>query len=137
MALTVFRSKEQAVEFALRLIAAVIMVQTLFFKFTGAAESVYIFSRLGAEPFGRYATGIGEAIASVLLFIPRTKYIGAMMGAGMMAGAMASHLFILGISIMDDGGELFSFACIVFLCCSYLLLRGYQRKDITLKPLYI
>ncbi|MBC7450501.1 MAG: DoxX family protein [Cytophagales bacterium] len=129
--------RQKIVELALKVIAAGIMIQTLFFKFTGAGESVYIFSKMGIEPFGRYATGTAEAIASVFLFIPRLKNIGALISAGMMTGAILSHVFMLGISIMGDHGELFSFALIVFLCSDYILFKGIQRNEITLKPLYI
>ena len=111
------------------------MIQTLYFKFTGAEESVYIFSSLHAEPFGRYITGVGEAIASVLLFIPKLKYLGAIISIGMMAGAIIAHLFIIGIYINNDGGELFIFALTVLLCCSFVLMRGFLQKKITLKPL--
>jgi hypothetical protein len=111
------------------------MIQTLYFKFTGAEESVYIFSSLHAEPFGRYITGVGEALASALLFIPNLKYIGAILSVGMMTGAIAVHLFIIGIFINNDGGELFIFALTVLICCSFLLIRGYQQKKIILKPL--
>ena len=132
---SLFSNKGEIIEFALRLIAAIIMIQTLYFKFTGAEESVYIFSSLHAEPFGRYITGVGEAIASVLLFIPKLKYLGAIISIGMMAGAIIAHLFIIGIYINNDGGELFIFALTVLLCCSFVLMRGFLQKKITLKPL--
>jgi hypothetical protein len=132
---SLFSNKGEIIEFALRLIAAVIMIQTLYFKFTGAEESVYIFSSLHAEPFGRYLTGVGEALASVLLFIPNLKYLGALLSFGMMIGAIAAHLFIIGIYINNDGGELFIFALTALICCSFVLIRGFQQKKITLKPL--
>jgi hypothetical protein len=96
-----------------RIVAAVILVQTLFFKFTGAEESVYIFSRLGLEPWGRYASGVAELFAAALLFFPRTIWIGAAMAAGVMVGAIGSHLTKLGIVVKDDGGLLFALALIV------------------------
>jgi len=132
---SLFSNKGEIIEFALRLIAAIIMIQTLYFKFTGAEESVYIFSSLHAEPFGRYITGVGEALASVLLFIPNLKYLGALLSVGMMIGAIAAHLFIIGIYINNDGGELFVFALTVLICCSFVLIRGFHQKKITLKPL--
>src|SRR5712672_4020652 len=73
---------------SLRLLAAVIMLQTLFFKFSGAEESVYIFSQLGIEPWGRIGTGIAELIASILILIPRTTPLGALLGLGIMSGAL-------------------------------------------------
>ena len=81
----------------IKLIAVVILVQTLYFKFTGAEESVYIFSTLGAEPYGRIGSGVIELIASLLILIPRTTLLGALLGFGTMLGAIVSHLLILGI----------------------------------------
>jgi uncharacterized membrane protein YphA (DoxX/SURF4 family) len=81
----------------LRIVASAILLQTLFFKFTAAPESVYIFEKLNAEPYGRIGSGIIELIASIFILIPRTTLIGAIIGAGTMFGALLSHLFILGI----------------------------------------
>ena len=105
----------------LRLVAAIIMLQTLFFKFTGAEESVYIFSTLGMEPWGRIGTGVVELIASVLLLIPSTTAFGALLGAGVMSGALVSHLTKLGIVVKDDNGLLFTYALLVFSSCLILL----------------
>tara|TARA_R110000868_G_scaffold383578_6_gene650637 strand:- start:14611 stop:15003 length:393 start_codon:yes stop_codon:yes gene_type:complete len=112
----------------LRILAAGIMLQTLFFKFTGAPESIYIFETVGLEPFGRYASGIAELIASVLLLIPRTSWLGAIIGIGVIFGAIMSHLTILGIEVMGDGGVLFAMAIIVFLSCAIILYA--HRKEI-------
>jgi putative oxidoreductase len=112
-------SKTQAVlSWALQLAAAGILLQTLFFKFTGAEESVYIFTTLGAEPWGRIGSGLVELIASVLLLIPATASIGALVALGVMAVAIASHLTVLGIDVKGDGGLLFGLALIVFACCA-------------------
>lgn len=110
-----------------KLLAVVILVQTLYFKFTGAEESVYIFSTLGIEPFGRIGSGIVELIASFLILIPRTTLLGALLGLGTMLGAIFSHLFILGIEVKNDGGTLFILAIITFLCC-LLLIYNQKRK---------
>src|SRR5579871_1465525 len=83
----------------LRGIAAVILLQTLFFKFTGAKESVYIFSTLGLEPWGRIGSGIVELIASILLLTPRTVAFGAILSLGVISGAIVSHLTKLGIAL--------------------------------------
>jgi hypothetical protein len=104
--------------FAFRLIAAGILLQTLYFKFTGAEESVYIFSKLGMEPVGRIGAGIAELIVSILLLYPKTAWLGALGGVGILAGAILSHLFVLGISVKDDGGLLFFLALIAFVCCA-------------------
>ncbi len=112
----------------LRLIAAIIMLQTLFFKFSASEESVYIFSTLGIEPIGRLGSGVAELIASILLLIPRTTFLGAVLGAGIMLGAIVSHLAVLGIVVKNDGGQLFIYALIVLACCS--ILAYMHRVDL-------
>jgi len=106
----------------LRVLAALIMLQTLLFKFTAAEESVYIFSRLGIEPWGRIGTGIGELIASILILIPATTAFGALLGTGLMAGAIFFHLTTLGIVVKDDSGQLFIYALLVFISCTILTI---------------
>jgi hypothetical protein len=108
----------------LRLIVAVVLLQTLFFKFTGARESVYIFSTLGMEPWGRIGSGIFELIASALLLIPSTVPFGAAMALAATGGAILFHLTKLGIALpaVGDSGELFGLAVLVVLGASALLL---------------
>ena len=111
----------------LRLATAAILLQTLYFKFTGAPESIFIFSTLGAEPYGRWFAGVSELIASVLLVVPATQVFGAVMGVGIMAGAILSHLFVLGFVVQDDGGLLFGLAWAVFvMCLSILIVQRHQ-----------
>ena len=105
----------------LRIIPALIMLQTLFFKFTGAAESIYIFSKLNIEPWGRYGSGMAELIAGILLLIPRYSVWGALLALGVMGGAILSHLTILGIEIMGDKGQLFYMALITVACSAIIL----------------
>ena len=112
----------------LRVAAAGLLLQTLFFKFTAAAESVYIFSTLGMEPWGRIGSGIFELIASILILIPRTTGIGALLGLGVMSGALFFHLTKLGIVVQNDGGLLFVYALIVFFSC--LVLAIIYRSQI-------
>lgn len=112
----------------LRLVAAGILLQTLFFKFSGAEESVYIFETLGAEPFGRWASGVMELIAAVLLLVPATQAIGAVLSAGVMAGAIMSHLLFLGIEVKGDGGLLFGLAIVVFI--SAIVIAFQQRAQL-------
>jgi hypothetical protein len=112
----------------LKIIAALIMLQTLYFKFTGAEESVYIFSTLGIEPWGRIGTGIFELIASILILYPRTTVVGALIGAGLMGGAVFFHITKLGIAVRGDGGQLFVYALLVLISCAILLL--INRKEI-------
>ena len=105
----------QLLTWALQLVVAGILLQTLFFKFTGAAESVYIFSTLGMEPFGRYASGVAELIAAALLLIPGCATFGALLALGVISGAIVSHLTVLGIEVQGDGGLLFALAIVVFI----------------------
>jgi uncharacterized membrane protein YphA (DoxX/SURF4 family) len=105
---------------ALRLVAAVILLQTLYFKFSGAPESVYIFTKVGAEPHGRIGSGVVELIAAILLVIPRTSALGAMLALGVMAGAIVSHLTILGVEVQGDGGLLFALALTVLISCAVI-----------------
>lgn len=106
------------------------MIQTLFFKFTAAPESVAIFSKLHAEPFGRIGTGIIEFIASILILIPNKSRFGAILGFGTMFGAIISHIFILGINVNHDGGQLFTLAIITIICCGLVLFE--ERKKISI-----
>ena len=108
------------ITWVLRLLAAVIMLQTLYFKFTAQEESVHLFTVLGMEPWGRIATGVFELIASVLIIYPRTTGLGAALGSALMGGAIFFHLTILGVKF---GGDyiLFAYAVIVFVCCMILL----------------
>lgn len=111
----------------LRCVAVFIMGQSLFFKFSAAEESVYIFTTLGMEPAGRIGTGIVELIASILLLIPRTSWIGAGMGIATMSGAIFFHLTKLGIEINGDGGQLFLYAIIAFASCLALILIEKEK----------
>jgi hypothetical protein len=111
-------TKPQTVaSWVLQLAVAGILLQTLFFKFTGAEESVFIFSSVGrfigvaaVEPWGRLGSGLIELVASILLLVPATASLGAILTIGVMAGAIGSHLFILGIEVKGDEGLLFGLA---------------------------
>jgi uncharacterized membrane protein YphA (DoxX/SURF4 family) len=118
----------------LRLLSAVIMLQTLFFKFTAAPESVYIFTTLGMEPWGRIGIGIMELIAAVLILVPRTTAFGALLGIGLMGGAIFFHLSKLGIEVQGDGGQLFIYALLVLI--SSLVLAIVYRKQVLRFRLY-
>jgi uncharacterized membrane protein YphA (DoxX/SURF4 family) len=116
-------SKTQTViSWILQLVAAAILFQTLFFKFTGAEESVYIFTTLGMEPWGRIGSGVAELIACVLLLTPRTVPVGAILALGVISGALVSHLTKLGIVVKDDGGLLFGLAVVVFVASAVVLV---------------
>ena len=117
------------ISWALRLIVATILLQTLFFKFTAAPESVYIFSTLGMEPWGRIGSGVFELIASGLLLIPGTLLPGAAMAMAATGTAIFFHLTRLGIALtpVGDHGELFALAIVVTLCAAALLLMHRQE----------
>lgn len=115
------------VSWVLQVVVAVILFQTLFFKFSGAEESKYIFTKVGAEPFGRYASGVAELIAVVLLLTPRTITLGALLSVGVITGAIGAHLTKLGIVVQNDGGLLFGLALVVFFgSLGILFLRRRQ-----------
>ncbi|PJZ52493.1 DoxX family protein [Leptospira adleri] len=122
-------SKKNLILICLRILVALIFLQTLFFKFTGAPESVAIFSKLNAEPWGRIGTGVLELFASVLLFVPGFGWSGALLGVGLMSGAILSHLFVIGIEQENDGGFLFFLALTSAFFC--LLLLWAERNRLT------
>lgn len=105
----------------LQIAAALILFQTLFFKFTGAEESIYIFQKVGMEPWGRIGSGVAELAACVLLLIPRTVTVGAVLALGVITGAIISHLTVLGIVVKDDGGLLFLLAVLVWISAVAIL----------------
>jgi len=105
---------EQIVSWHCRIVAAAILAQTLLLKFTGAEESLYIFSKVGLEPWGRYSSGVAELVATILLLTPRFAWAGALLALGVISGAIISHLTVLGIVVKDDGGLLFGLAITVF-----------------------
>ncbi len=113
----------------LKIAIAVILLQTLYFKFTASTESVYIFTTLGIEPFGRIGIGILELLAALLLFPKRTSFYAAMLVTGLMFGAIFSHLTKLGIEVMNNGGELFILALLVF---SLSLLLAWRIRGLVL-----
>jgi putative oxidoreductase len=127
------------ISIALRIVAAVILLQTLYFKFTAQPESVELFTKLGVEPWGRIGTGIIELMASILLLLPSTVFIGALLGLGLMSGAILSHIAVIGIESKGDGGQLFMLAITVLLCCiatiilhkeqGIVLYNRFAKKD--------
>ena len=110
-----------------RLVAALIMVQTLYFKFTGADESIYIFKTVGMEPWGRIGVGVLELIASVLLLIPATAWLGAGLALGLMVGAIGMHITLLGIEVNGDHGQLIIYAVIVTVASVFVLLQNKEK----------
>ncbi|MER3319086.1 MAG: DoxX family protein [Allomuricauda sp.] len=113
---------------AFRIVPAAILLQTLYFKFSAAPESVYIFETLGLEPYGRIGLGIIELIVAILILIPKTTWLGALMGIAIMCGAIFSHLTKLGIVVQNDGGTLFILALVTFVFC--VILAWTNRNQI-------
>lgn len=111
-----------------RLVAAIIMIQTLYFKFSASEESVYIFTTVGMEPWGRLGVGSLELVASILILIPSLVWVGSLLAVGLMAGAVMMHVTILGIEVKGDGGQLFIYAIVVLLCGTYAF--WVSRKSI-------
>jgi uncharacterized membrane protein YphA (DoxX/SURF4 family) len=120
----------------LRLLAAIILLQTLYFKFSAAPESIYIFSKLGMEPWGRVSIGVLELIASTLILVPATTFFGSLLAIALMAGAIFFHLTALGISVQNDGGQLFIYALLV-LVSSATLAMIYRGDLLTVKKILI
>jgi uncharacterized membrane protein YphA (DoxX/SURF4 family) len=118
---------QRIVSLVCRITAAVILMQTLFFKFTGAPESIYIFTKVGLETWGRYGSGVAELIASILLLIRCRAWVGALLALGVMSGAILSHLIVLGIVVQNDGGLLFGLAIMVAIC-SLITLVLHRRQ---------
>ena len=112
----------------IKIIVAVILLQTLYFKFTAHPDSVYIFEKTGLGAAGRIASGIAELIAALLILIPRTAWLGALLTLGVISGAIIFHLTTLGIEVNADGGLLFKMAVIVFIGAAYILAKHW--KDI-------
>jgi putative oxidoreductase len=120
---------------ACRILAAIILLQTLFFKFTAAPESVYIFTKVGTfihshipfasistvEISARIGSGLMELIAAVLLLTPRFVCAGAVLGIAATGGAIVSHLTFLGIEVQGDKGLLFFLAIAVFVTSAIAL----------------
>ena len=113
-----------------RIVAAIIMLQTLYFKFTASPESVYIFTEVGMEPWGRIGVGAMELIASSLILVTATAWLGAGLALGLMAGAIGMHLTLLGIEVQDDGGQLFLYAVIVLVCSLYILWYDLDKVKV-------
>lgn len=126
-------STKNILQWILRIVAAVIMLQTLHFKFGGFEESKRLFTTLGMEPWGRIGTGVAELIAGILLLIPSTTIFGAGLGMGVMSGAIFFHLTVLGISY-EGSSNLFIFAVIGWIACVILLLLNIQKiKNLLLR----
>lgn len=118
--------KSNKIILVLRIAVAIILIQTLRFKFTAHPDSVYIFETVGLEPVGRIGIGVLELIAGILLLIPKTVWAGATLTLGLMGGAIMMHLTQLGIEVRGDGGVLFYTAIVTFILSAIIL---YNQKN--------
>lgn len=120
----------KSVLITLKIVVAIILLQTLFFKFSGAQESIDLFTKIAGEneTAMRIGTGILELIASLLLFAPKKTWLGALLTLGLMSGAIISHLTILGIVQNNDHGALFASALIALIAAVLLLIAS--RKEL-------
>ena len=116
-----------------RVAAAIILLQTLYFKFSAAPESVYIFSTLGMEPWGRIGSGVAELVAALALLTIRWSWLGAALAIGIMVGAIGAHLTVLGIVVQEDGGTLFILAMSVLLLSTFVLVRSRKLATAQLR----
>jgi uncharacterized membrane protein YphA (DoxX/SURF4 family) len=99
------------------IIAAILFLQSVYFKFIAAPGSIFIFTEIGIEPYGRILIGILELIVALLLVFRKTSLLGAILGLGFILGAIFTHLFVLGIEVQNDGGVLFGMAIVVLISC--------------------
>ncbi len=120
--------KLSILSWVLRIVAAVILLQTLFFKFAAAPESVYIFTKVHAEPWGRIGSGVIELIAAILLLWPRYTWLGSLLTLATATGAILSHLTLLGIEVQGDKGLLFGLAITIFVASAINLFL--HRTDV-------
>ncbi len=119
---------KKTIYWSIRLIPAIILLQTLFYKFTAAPESVYIFTQIGLEPYGRIGIGILELIAAIFILMPKTTIYGAFLSLGLMVGALFFHATKLGIVVLNDGGTLFILALLVALFS--LLILWVEKANV-------
>ena len=96
-------------------------------------DEVYV-DRYGSI-VGRIGSGVAELIAALLLLVPRTAWMGAALALGIMSGAILSHLTVLGIEVMGDGGTLFALAIAVAVCAAFVLVRDHDRAITLLRSL--
>lgn len=116
------KNKKFYIERIAAIIAAALLLQSLYFKFTAHSDSIKLFTELGAEPVGRIGLGFIELVTGILLIYRKTSHIGALIGVGLMVGAIISHFAVIGINFNNDGGTLFGIACIILVCCITILI---------------
>ena len=127
-----FSRRQRIISWTCALVAASIMIETLFFKFTGSKESVYIFQKMGTEPWMRWIQGIWELLASLCLLTPPLRWMGGILTTGAMSAAILSHMTWLGYSILGDHGLLFCMAITTFTCgFTVLILHRHQIPFVT------
>ena len=123
------KRRYRTLEMLLRIVTAVILLQTLYFKFSGHPDAIHIFTSIGMEPWGRYGIGVIELIAGIMFFLPNLWRFAAFITVGLMLGAISFHLFTpLGIVVAygghSDGGQLFAMAVVTLIFSSILMYRA-------------
>ena len=123
------KRKYKAIEMLLRIVTAIILIQTLHFKFSGHPQAIHVFSTIGMEPWGRYGIGVIELITGILFFLPNYWKFASLITAGLMVGAIGFHLFTpLGIEVVVDGvsdnGQLFAMALVALVFSVILICRA-------------
>ncbi len=111
------------------LVAAILFLQSVYFKFIAASGSIFIFTEIGIEPYGRIIIGVLELVVTVLLIFRKTSLLGAILGLGFILGVIFTHLFILGINVQNDGGLLFGMAIVVLI--SVIVTISLQSKKLS------
>lgn len=123
------------VPWSAQVLAAVILAQTLYFKFTYAPETRHIFGPLGGRPAATFV-GLLELACVAQLLVPRTAAFGAVLALALMGGALMTHLTMIGVAVTNpdtgesDGGLLFGLALVVALCA--LVVLAFRWRDLPL-----
>jgi uncharacterized membrane protein YphA (DoxX/SURF4 family) len=99
--------------------AAGMFLMAGFFKLSGNEQVVGVFEAIGLGQWFRYLTGALEVGGAILLLIPRTSGLGALMLAGVMVGAVVTHLFIIGGSPLG---------AIIFLVVTTVVAWGRRQR---------
>lgn len=130
------------INFIIRFIVAVILLQSLYFKFSAHPQAVHIFSTLGVDPWGRYLLGGAELLIGLGLLIPKTAVLTLFSAIGLMIGAVMTHVFTpVGIVVEWDGnsdnGQLFAMAVTALVLSSVSLKLYTKIRNCSLKKLLL
>jgi putative oxidoreductase len=107
----------------LQIAAAGMFLMVGFLKLSGNAQLVGLFQAIGIGQWFRYLTGTLEVAGAILLLIPRTSGLGALMLAVVMICAVATHVFIVGGS---------PFMAIILLVVTGVVAWGRRQRTMNL-----